>query len=556
MPSSWRGRRAGDSYETRLAAAGIGGPRGTRRAGHASGARRRRAAPLRHLARRAPGVLAHRLRRQHALAAAVDRALPRLRRPRGARRGRRLRPRRRRRRRRAAPHDPRAARRRLRGGRRGPDGAVRAACATWEAATPPSSSSWTSRSNCARRACSRASRRPNTDPDWLFQVEGFDPFREREVETWLTVANGETGTRGSLEEGSPASTPATFVAGVFGDDTGELHIRQPVTAPDWLCLRLLVEGMPLNLMNGEIIEHRRVLDMSQGIVFRYWRQRDRVGRTVRVRTARFASLADRSVMVLRAEASPEDFCGRLVWEACVGLSHAGGPVYEASLTSLGGTRVRGPHKGPQGRRPRAGGLDQAGGGLAGEPLPRAVARRDRRPARLRRAGDDRPPGGRGLVAQPPAGHDDRAGRPGAGGERRVRRAPAPPRRGLARALGRRRRVGRRRPARRACPALLDLPHDVHGPPHQGDRLGRRPRPVGHVVLQPRVLGHRDLRRAVLHLHAPRDGAHAARLPLPQPRRRPPEGARHGPQGGAVSLGVGRQGRRDHAALRHRRRTAR
>ena len=178
---------------------------------------------------------------------------------------------------------------------------------------------------------------PSADPSWLFQVDGFDPFREREVETWLTVANGETGTRGSLEEGSPASTPATFVAGVFGDDTGELHIREPVAAPDWLCLRLLVEGMPLNLMNGELLEHRRVLDMSQGIVFRYWRQRDRVGRTVRVRTARFASLADRAVMVLRAEASPEDFCGRLVWEACVGLSNAGGPVYEASLTSLDGT---------------------------------------------------------------------------------------------------------------------------------------------------------------------------------------------------------------------------
>jgi trehalose/maltose hydrolase-like predicted phosphorylase len=178
---------------------------------------------------------------------------------------------------------------------------------------------------------------PSTDRDWLFQVEGFDPFREREVETWLTVANGETGTRGSLEEGSPASTPATFVAGVFGDDTGELHIRQPVMAPDWLCVRLLVEGMPLTLTNGEIVEHRRVLDMSQGIVFRYWRQRDRVGRTVRVRTARFASLSDRSIMVLRAEASPEDFCGRLVWEACVGVSHAGGPVYDASLTALSGS---------------------------------------------------------------------------------------------------------------------------------------------------------------------------------------------------------------------------
>jgi trehalose/maltose hydrolase-like predicted phosphorylase len=178
---------------------------------------------------------------------------------------------------------------------------------------------------------------PSVDPDWLFQVEGFDPFREREVETWLTIANGETGTRGSLEEGSPASTPATFVAGVYGDDTGELHIRQPVVAPDWLCLRLLVEGMPLTLTNGEVIEHRRVLDMQQGVVFRYWRQRDRVGRTTRIRTVRFASLADRSIMVLRAEASPEDFCGRLVWEACVGVSHAGGPVYEASFTSLDGS---------------------------------------------------------------------------------------------------------------------------------------------------------------------------------------------------------------------------
>ena len=77
-----------------------------------------------------------------------------------------------------------------------------------------------------------------------------------------------------------------------------------------------------------------MLDMSRGIVFRYWRQRDRAGRTVAVRTARFASLADRSIMVLRAEARPEDFCGHLVWEACVGVSQAGGPVYEASVNAL------------------------------------------------------------------------------------------------------------------------------------------------------------------------------------------------------------------------------
>jgi kojibiose phosphorylase len=178
---------------------------------------------------------------------------------------------------------------------------------------------------------------PTPDESWRFEVAGFDPFREREVEAWMTIANGATGTRGSLEEGSAASTPATYVAGVFGDGTAEPRIRQPVPAPDWLCLRLLVHGTPLNLANGELLEHKRVLDMRQGLVFRYWRQRDRSGRIVRVRTARFASLADKPIMAVRAEATLENFSGRLVWEGCLGVSHAGGPVADAAIESLDGS---------------------------------------------------------------------------------------------------------------------------------------------------------------------------------------------------------------------------
>lgn len=175
---------------------------------------------------------------------------------------------------------------------------------------------------------------PTTDPAWRFEVKGYDPFREREVETWLTVANGETGTRGALEEGSAISTPATFVAGVFGDGTGDPAFRQPIPAPDWTGLRLMVNGSPLTLANGEIVEHVRVLDMRHGIVFRTWRQRLRGGRSVRVRTARFASLADRHVMAARAEATPEDFGGVLVWQSAIGVSHAGGPTRETEFEIL------------------------------------------------------------------------------------------------------------------------------------------------------------------------------------------------------------------------------
>ena len=175
---------------------------------------------------------------------------------------------------------------------------------------------------------------PNEDPAWRFEVHGFDPFREREVETWLTVANGETGTRGALAEGSAISTPATFVAGVYGDGTGDPAFRQPVPAPDWTGLRLVVAGSPLTLSNGEIVDHERVLDLRHGIVYRTWRQRIRSGRTVRVRTARFASLADRQLMASRAEAVLEDSSGSLVWQSAIGITHAGGPTRETSFEVL------------------------------------------------------------------------------------------------------------------------------------------------------------------------------------------------------------------------------
>lgn len=175
---------------------------------------------------------------------------------------------------------------------------------------------------------------PAGDPAWRFEVKGFDPFREREVETWLTVANGETGTRGALAEGSAISTPATFVAGVFGDGTGDPAFRQPVPAPDWTGMRLMVAGSAVTLSNGEILDHERVLDLRHGLVFRIWRQRLRSGRTVRVRTVRFASLADRQLMAARAEAVPEDFSGSLVWQSAIGVTHAGGPTKETTVEIL------------------------------------------------------------------------------------------------------------------------------------------------------------------------------------------------------------------------------
>ena len=138
---------------------------------------------------------------------------------------------------------------------------------------------------------------PTSDPAWVLEVVGFDPLGERDVESWLTVANGRTGTRGSVEEHSEESDPATYVAGVFGSSEDG---RLLVSGPQWTRLKPRIGSEALDLDLGDTLEHRRLLDLRDGMVFRFWRQRLHSGVEATFRSVRYASLADRAVMVLEA----------------------------------------------------------------------------------------------------------------------------------------------------------------------------------------------------------------------------------------------------------------
>lgn len=152
------------------------------------------------------------------------------------------------------------------------------------------------------RSTSGAIQEPTADPGWLLEVHGFDPLDEREVESWLAVGNGRTGTRGSVEEGSEESDPASFVAGLFGSSDGQ---RVLVSGPDWTRLRPRVGSEALDLDRGTILEHRRLLDLRHGMVYRFWRQRLPSGAESTFRSCRFASLADRDLLVLEATLTAE-----------------------------------------------------------------------------------------------------------------------------------------------------------------------------------------------------------------------------------------------------------
>lgn len=156
---------------------------------------------------------------------------------------------------------------------------------------------------------------PPSDPEWLLVEEGFQLVREHEIESLFALSNGYVGVRGSLEEGTSLSRPATFIAGVFGRDPRPGSVPELFAGPDWLGRALVVEGESLLPETAENLEHRRVLDMRQGILRREWICRDRAGRVTRVRSLRLASMADRRVLFDSAVVTPLNYGGRIRLES-------------------------------------------------------------------------------------------------------------------------------------------------------------------------------------------------------------------------------------------------
>jgi trehalose/maltose hydrolase-like predicted phosphorylase len=160
------------------------------------------------------------------------------------------------------------------------------------------------------------------DPAWLLVEEGFTLAREHEIESLFAIANGYVGNRGSLAEGSPLSAPATFVAGVFEADGKPATVPGLFLLPDWTGVRAWIEGQALAMDQGQILEHRRILDMSRGVLWREWLHRDPNGRITRIVAFRFTSLADRHLLIQSVAFTPENYSGEVRLETSIELAPA------------------------------------------------------------------------------------------------------------------------------------------------------------------------------------------------------------------------------------------
>ncbi len=164
-------------------------------------------------------------------------------------------------------------------------------------------------------ACQRS-----RDPQWLLVEEGFTLAREHEVESLFAISNGYVGNRASLAEGSPLSAPATFVAGVFEMPPREGAVPSLFLMPDWTGVRAWIGDQPLSMTEGQVLEHRRILDLRRGVLWREWRHRGPDGRVTHITSLRLASIADRHLLVHSVCFTPENYSAQLRLECHIALA--------------------------------------------------------------------------------------------------------------------------------------------------------------------------------------------------------------------------------------------
>lgn len=132
---------------------------------------------------------------------------------------------------------------------------------------------------------------------WHINEDAFDPKKLAAQETVYTIGNGYFGTRGAFEEDYTGANPATLLFGVF--DSIPIGKEELANAPDWLPLRLFVNGERFRLDRGKILAYQRTLDMYNAILYRTVHWESPGGLRLTIKSERFASLADEHVGAIR-----------------------------------------------------------------------------------------------------------------------------------------------------------------------------------------------------------------------------------------------------------------
>jgi alpha,alpha-trehalase len=167
---------------------------------------------------------------------------------------------------------------------------------------------------------------------WTLTYWGLDPSNEMLRETLLSLGNGFFCSRGTHMEAigdGEKHYPGTYVAGLYNRGVSrvedhDVENEDLVNLPNWLLLRFRTlndqgeadcDWMSVETCN--VLHHRQVLDLRNGVLHRFVRFRDCKGRITRIVAQRFVSMDSQHLAGMRVTAVPENWDGTLEIQAAV-----------------------------------------------------------------------------------------------------------------------------------------------------------------------------------------------------------------------------------------------
>ncbi len=161
----------------------------------------------------------------------------------------------------------------------------------------------------------------------ICQPESIDPLAES-FASLFALANGLVGIKASIDE--LARVPDLILPGAFVSRPITYHEAFPgyatatetrVLCPSPVALRMVIDGVPVDLAQARLDHFARELDLATGILHRTTRWRLTDGRTFEIAAQRLVPLDGGPIIASRLRFTAIDFAGSVRLEPVFGLGH-------------------------------------------------------------------------------------------------------------------------------------------------------------------------------------------------------------------------------------------
>ena len=152
---------------------------------------------------------------------------------------------------------------------------------------------------------------PNTlSSPWYIVREGFNPNKERAIESIMSISNGYIGSRNSLEEDYTLSEQSTYITGIY-QTIPSTNRNELAKVPDWTRIQVFIDDNIIDLTTTKILSHKRYLDLKKGLAVREWRSQDIIGRISYIKIIKFISLSNKYEAFKSITIKPENYSGKI-----------------------------------------------------------------------------------------------------------------------------------------------------------------------------------------------------------------------------------------------------